>query len=152
MFLGILEIALLATSANTWIPGMRIERQNVTYLGWGWKNSTTKRTQDNFTCPANTNCRIMNITFNGTVWVGLRKGSTHYKTTYALHKATGNITINSQVTINCCQKPIEEYRNCSSKSGKKIQFRANETQILTCVNASEIINRTWWAQDLQFTN
>lgn len=160
MCLGILGIVLLATSVSAWTPGLKIEKKKSAVARWGWKNSTESRSQDNFTCPANLACfGIVNITFNGTMWAG-PKDSQGYRSTFALHQAKGDISVVSHVHITCCLKSRQfmylnqreremQFKNCSNP-GLMFKFPVKNVNVIICVNATSIQNRTWWAQDLVF--
>ncbi|XP_063813383.1 uncharacterized protein LOC135051206 [Pseudophryne corroboree] len=84
-----------------------------------------------------------------------------YRPTFALHQSEGNITINAAVNISCCSKPYrfrflpkeeknKEYKNCSKQGATTFRLAVKDVLILVCHNATEIKNRTWWAQDLMF--
>lgn len=160
MCLGILRIVLLATSVSAWTPGLKIEKKKSAVAQWGWKNSTESRSQDNFTCPANQACfGIVNITFNGKMWAG-PKDSQGYRSTFALHQAKGDISVVPHVHISCCLKSRQfmylnqrerevQFKNCSNP-GLMFKFPVKNANVIICINATSIQNRTWWAQDLVF--
>ncbi|XP_063809101.1 uncharacterized protein LOC135018576 [Pseudophryne corroboree] len=161
--LGILGIVLLVVPSSTWTPGLKIEKRELHTVRWGWNNATIPRTQDNFTCQANQRCtNIVNITIPGTMWAGPPDPQRNrYRPTFALHQSEGNITINAAVNISCCSKPYrfrflpkeeknKEYKNCSKQGATTFRLAVKDVLILVCHNATEIKNRTWWAQDLMF--
>ncbi|XP_066437537.1 uncharacterized protein [Eleutherodactylus coqui] len=149
---------------DAWTPGIRVNDTGRNDYSWGWRNSTRTRKQDNFTCEANQKCYIVNITFDGTIWSGnpLSHISSTYRPSYALHKATGQINITSLVKVSCCQRPkelpylnyslvIQYVQNCTN-TGVQFSFPLNETEVITCGNATEIENRAMWGQFLVFVN
>ncbi|XP_066445351.1 uncharacterized protein [Eleutherodactylus coqui] len=149
---------------DAWTPWIRVNDTGRNDYSWGWRSSTRTRTQDNFTCEANQKCHIVNITFDGTIWSGnpLSHISSTYRPSYALHKATGQINITSLVKVSCCQRPkelpylnyslvIQYVQNCTNM-GVQFSFPLNETEVITCGNATEIENRTIWGQFLVFVN
>ncbi|XP_053312015.1 uncharacterized protein LOC128473810 [Spea bombifrons] len=146
-------------------PGIPVEMSNETVMYHGWKKSIFPRTQDNFTCPANQICRVANVSNKGAIlWLGPPAGKGYggpvgghgHRSIYMTYEENQWLIVSLEVNMSCCNLTHEwvhqnvterllQSKNCTPViSGTYINVSTTGMGALSCRNASEITNRTYY--------
>nr|XP_033811423.1 uncharacterized protein LOC117365289 isoform X2 [Geotrypetes seraphini] len=124
-----------------------------------WKNATSMRKQDNFTCSENSLCNIWNFTFSPSPVIrydtdtGFTK---YYKTPFwVMNASVISITIQNHTGIQCTNytfpqnivskqvaRDIIQTQKFTSNTFWNLSLPINRAQGLICMNSTKIENRT----------
>nr|XP_033776809.1 uncharacterized protein LOC117348606 isoform X1 [Geotrypetes seraphini] len=144
-----------------WTPARRLVLDDNARFQWGWRNATSRRQQEKFSCEKGQRCTIANITTNVDIWKGPHNDRRGY-IFYALYQSQVVVNVTAHVSILCCLKTVfpelntkqkwQAVQNCSTWNGTVLHLTLEDPKYFVCTNASLIKNRTTWADYIIFVN